>query len=85
MEKPFTMDVVLVRGKYTINSGEISKVSGYFSYEGRPGIGELPCLVADREKTTKIERGMSAPYIQSCSNHPAIWELFLEKKPSSAL
>lgn len=74
-----------MKEKLKIKSGQVAPISGYFVYDGNPKYGEIPCFVPDKEKVIVLNRGDSAPYIESCHGHPAVWKLVVEKKPTPLL
>lgn len=70
---------MLATEEVSVKSGEIVRVSGHYLYLKNAVRGEIPCLPTNEEKAVVLERGQKAPYITSCQNHAAVYELVARK------
>ena len=66
-----------------IKTGDKARTAGYYTYKTNPQKGEIPCYPKEDERIIVLELGHLAPAVQSCNNHPALWQLITVKKATS--
>ncbi|RNJ75103.1 MAG: hypothetical protein D9C04_05495 [Nitrosopumilus sp. B06] len=70
---------MLVTKKIFVKSGETAPVSGYYIYLRNADMKTLPCHPTDAEKAIVLAEGQKAPYITSCNNHAALYQIVATK------
>lgn len=70
---------MLASRKMSVKSGEKAPVSGYYVYVGNADPTTIPCNPTDKEKAIVLEEGQEAPYIKSCKDHAALYEMIVTK------